>query len=168
MTQQDDVAEQRNYDSANRAYDRAVNSSAELFKSVIAAASGALRVLLVINAGGAIALLGFVGAIAGKDKHVFASSAVFVPPFSAFGIGLLLAAGASCLMYFAQAAFALSLRKKYFDYRHPWLHDTLASKQLNKIGVCLQIITIGFAILSFAAFTIGLCEGRYLISSVQL
>ena len=66
-----------NYEAAIRAHNANLQKVIEGFKVVISTGSNALRLLGTFNAGGIIALLGFLGAIAGKEKPVFANAGVF-------------------------------------------------------------------------------------------
>lgn len=163
-----DPLEQRGYEAAIRAHGLTTGAITENFKVVLSAASAALRVLLTINAGGVIALLGFIGAIAGKDKRVFASADVFSAPMSAFGLGMLLAAAATGLIYFAQMFFGLAFTKRRFDYVHPYVHVTPESALWLKLGYALQAVTIIISFSSFLAFALGLWLAKTIVVSAQL
>jgi len=115
-----------------------------------------------------IALLGFVGAIAGKDRKIFASADVFIPPMTTFGIGMLLAAAATGLLYFTQIFFGAGLAKRRFDYDHPYVHVTPASARSFRFGYVLQVITIMVSVGSFLTFAFGLWLSKAIVHSAQL
>jgi hypothetical protein len=164
----DPTPEQRNYAAAIRAHEMFAGTVTEGFKAVISAAGSALRVLLTINAGGIISLLGFIGAIAGREKHLFASSEIFIPPMTSFAAGLILSAAASCFMYLAQWFFGMAGTKQTLDFTHPYIHGTAVSRNLRVTGLGFQGLTLGAALGGFVAFVVGLWRCRDIILGVQL
>lgn len=159
-------ANQENVKAAVRAHETLTNSLIEGFRSIIISAGGALKLLTTINAGGIIALLGFIGATAGKG--IFGSIEPFDIPISLFGIGLICSAVATCGMYFAQLMFGMSQSKKRLDFRHPYVHDTPESVCRQKMGTAFQITTIFFASASFLLFVAGLYFCRSLLLVAKL
>ncbi|MEY9573002.1 hypothetical protein ABIE88_000578 [Bradyrhizobium diazoefficiens] len=162
------LLEQRNHEAAVRAHEQTTAAIGENFKVVLSSAGAAVRVLLTINAGGVIALLGFIGAIAGKEKKIFASADIFIPPMTSFGIGVMLAAAATGLIYFAQMAFGAAQSMRRFDFDHPYVHVTPRSTKARRIGYVLQFVTISIAIGSFIAFAIGLWLSKTIVVGAQL
>ncbi|MHC2289165.1 hypothetical protein [Bradyrhizobium barranii] len=160
--------EQRGYEAAVRAHEQTTAMIGENFKVVLSSAGAAVRVLLTINAGGLVALLGFIGAIAGKEKKIFASADVFIPSMTSFGTGMILAAAATSLIYFAQMAFGAALSRRRYDFDHPYVHLTPGSVGALRIGYVLQIVTISAAFGSFIAFAVGLWLSKVIVMGAQL
>lgn len=162
------ILEQRRYDGATKQHDYVRSLAAENFKVTITAAASALRVLLTVNAGGALALLGFIGAIAGKEKRVFDSASAFACPISLFGAGIILAVFATCCMYFAQGAFSYHVSAQKLTLDHPFISSTPASRRWKYIGTCFQVGSILGALGSFLVFIVGIYECRSLILLARL
>lgn len=160
--------EQRCYEAAVKQHDVIRSLAAENFKVAIAAAASALRVLLTVNAGGALALLGFIGAVAGKEKKVFDSVSVFAYPMSLFGVGVIFAVFSTCCMYFAQGCFTYQVSAQELTLNHPYVSSTPASQCWKKIGTFFQVSSILSAIGSFGVFIVGVYECRNLILMARL
>ena len=64
----------------------------EARKAAVTAGTEAIKLVAALNAGGLIALLGFLGAISGKSPKVIYGPGVFITPMSWFGAGLALSA----------------------------------------------------------------------------
>jgi len=159
---------QPNTDAAIRQHEVLTQARVEGFKSVINSATAALRLLATINAGGILALLAFIGSIAGKDHKVFESVTLFSAPITNFGIGLVLSVAATCGMYLAQFFFALESANLRQDYQFPFVHKTAASKRLSILGIAFQISTIIAAFVSFFFFIYALCKCVALIELAKL
>jgi hypothetical protein len=123
---------------------------------------------MTINAGGVIALLAFVGTIAGKKERVFESIQPFILPMTLFGLGLICAAIASGGMYFAQACFAnVPLALKH-DFVHPYVHKTPKSERWTRVGKCFQYGNIAFGLASLILFIVALYSCRTLLMTARL
>lgn len=142
--------------------------STEGFKVTIGAAAAALRVLLTVNAGGALALLAFVGAIAGKHKPVFDSPNVFAYPLSLFGSGVILAVFATCCMYFAQGSFMNRSGKQTLTLDFPHTLETSVSQRWRTVGITFQISSIISSLISFCVFVVGIYACRDLVLTAKL
>jgi hypothetical protein len=140
----------------------------ESFKATIAAGAVALRTYITINAGAAIALLAFVGNIAGKDGKVFPSVHPFISPMAIFGLGVLSGAIALGTTYIGQAIFTTATSKITMDFVHPYLHDTDESKQWNWWGRVIQILSILLGALSVALFIVGFAECIVILSDATV
>lgn len=108
--------------------------NARMFDSVIAAGQNAIRVLLTINGGAAVAVLAFLGHLASTGT---AGVAEFSSPLLLFSGGVLLVGAAASGSYLSQLAFASS-------------HSTW-----RRIGFVLQFATVAAGLVSIAAFALG-------------
>lgn len=107
----------------------------EMFKSVIASGQSALKSSMVINGGGAAALLAFAGKIWGTSISVDVANALTNSIFI-FSLGVLCAALATGTTYMSQLSFS----SKYF-----------------KTGHVINCITVSIIVLSYLLF----CYGSY-------
>jgi hypothetical protein len=147
-----------NLEQARIAHATHSTGNSESFKATIAAGAAALRTYITINAGAAIAILAFVGNIAGKDGKVFPSVHPFILPMAIFGFGVLSAAVALGTTYLGQMVFSWSSGKYKLDFHHPYVHETAESKRWHGWGRLAQIFSIALGVLSAALFIVGFCE----------
>lgn len=112
------------------------NSSAtlEMFKSVIQSGQNAIKTMLLLNGGAAIALLAFIGKLSDNNSRAIPD---FAYSITSFVVGALLMGFVACLTYLAQIAF-----------------DSHVSRH-QKIGTCLQISCAILGALSLASFAYG-------------
>jgi hypothetical protein len=114
-------------------YNAEVMSTLEVFKSVISAGQNALKSVILINGGAAVALLAFIGSIWNESiddiaiKKLLISMAIFV-------VGVLLGGIAAGLTYLVQ-----------LSYNH----------QKNKLGLIFNIITNILVSISYITFVIA-------------
>ncbi len=147
MTTQD-----RNFETATRYHETMHRSGADGFKVVVETGASSLRLLSTINAGGLIALLGFLGAVIGKEHKPFSDVTPFITPMTEFGLGLAASVVAVCAMYFAQFFYARSHEKLRYDFVHPYAHQTESSKRNRRAGITFHVLTVLFAIASLTFF----------------
>ncbi|MDI1339353.1 hypothetical protein [Polaromonas sp.] len=91
--------------------------SIEMLKAVLEAGKSALQALLIIHGGAAIALLGVMSNLAGKDGGQQLARYLALPLLQ-FGIGVLVGAAGFALRYFSQACLTES--KQPNDKFHVW------------------------------------------------
>jgi hypothetical protein len=161
-------SEDRQTAAALRAHDRVAASGLENTKFVISSGSNSLRLLSTLNAGASIALLAFIGSIAGKSTPVFSSVTVFIKPMIFFGLGLLASAAATGGMYFAQYFYGLAVARMQFDWSHPYVHETDGSKRMHGWGVFFHVVTVILALGSFCLFGVGIYRCMLLIEGAKL
>ncbi len=113
--------------------------SMEMFKSVITAGQAALKSSMIINGGGAVALLAFTGKIWSTTTSPEVASDLTTSIFI-FSLGVLCAAFASGTTYFSQYSFSSE-----------WL----------KTGHTFNIVSITVTLSSYALF----CYGSYVAAT---
>jgi hypothetical protein len=119
-------------------YRAEVQAEANLFHSVISTATEAIKSLFLINGGGCVALLALMGQLG--TRGVAGSSIspqMFAAPLLAFGIGLAMAATASCFLNLGQAAY---------------------HRKRTNLGNCLKWANVVFGAASLVAFLTGCLE----------
>ncbi len=119
-------------------YKATMDNRLELFRSVIQAGQAALRSAILINGGGAFALLAFLGHIWNTHPTSNAISGLSCS-LMAFAFGVLVAAMASGTTYLAQ-----------FSWGHAW----------KNTGNFINIISIILVIASYILFALG-CYASY-------
>lgn len=153
-------------EAAHKAHDRLVASHMESFKSAISAASTALKLLVAVNAGGIIALFGFVGAVAGKN--VLPSTHLVSAPVEAWAGGLTMGVLATLGMYVSQGLFLSSSRNKRISYEHPFVEDTPRSKVYRVFGNLSRVVTVTLAGGSLTCFLYGAWLCRPLLLAIRV
>ena len=116
----------------------------EMFRAVISAGQNALRSAFLMNGGGAVAVLAFIGNLANNDPQRIPSLA---PSLTVFVSGVLLVAVASGATYFSQ-----------------WFYAHLP-KWGSYTGHAFNILTIVFAIASYCAFAWGIHDAYTVFAS---
>lgn len=120
-------------------------ANVEMFKAVIGAGLDVLKAAVLINGGAVVVLLGFLSTVASKGDNP-ALGLFLTRPLLAFGTGVFLAAVALAFRYFSQDAYGGHQyklgRPGYKGYWWP-------------VANCLKAGAITFAVLSFAAFSVG-------------
>lgn len=153
-------------ETAHKAHDRLVTAQMEGFKSAISAAGTALKLLVAVNAGGIIALFGFVGAVAGKN--VLPSTQLVSGPVEAWASGLTVSVLATLGMYVSQSLFLSSSRNKLITYVHPYVRDTCKSKLYRALGNVSRVTTVALAGGSLACFLYGAWLCRPLLLAIKV
>ena len=116
----------------------------EMFRSVISAGQSALRSAFLMNGGGAVAVLAFIGNLANNDPQRIPSLA---PSLTVFVSGVLLVAVASGATYLSQ-----------------WFYAHLP-KWGSYTGHAFNILAIVFAIASYCAFAWGIHDAYTVFAS---
>jgi hypothetical protein len=143
-------------EDAHRAHDNSVAFHTYVNQATIESANIALKTLIVINGGAAIAVLTFLGGIASKDKIDFASVAAvaYTIRYFAFGVALTLAAMAfSYLTNYLMAGIEMSRLR---TFTHPYVSEgptTANKKWWNRV---FHILSFGSALASLILFLIGM------------
>lgn len=131
-----------------RAYLSARNDiELKMFESVISTGQNAIRILLTMNGGAAIAVLAFLGHLASINSSMLTA---FATPLKWFTIGVALVGAVAAVTYLTQVVFS-STRK--------WLHW---------IGFGLQVATILCGMASIVVFIFGLIEMSTLFNNFDV
>jgi len=125
----------------------------ELSRSSVAVGLAAVRALILINGGAAVAVLAFFSdALASQAPQSLAS----VPEaLTAFSTGVALAGAAMIAGYIAQGSYALHITKAQLTADVPFIKFPRISKIFGWIGVGSNILGALCALLSLAAFVSG-------------
>lgn len=154
-----------NQQEARRAADRAYLRSeiVEGRKATIATFTEAIKLYSAFNAGGLVALLGFLGAVAGKTPRVLDDVSLLIHPMFLFGAGLA-ASGAAGICYYLTR---LSYVEEYMRVSHDAGYTPDAQRFMRR-GLFTQRMSAVFAIVSFFLFIAGLLTCLPLIRGIKL
>jgi hypothetical protein len=156
---------------ARRAVDQAFANAAvmESRKAAVSAGTESLKLLATFNAGGLIALLGFLGAVAGKS--VIYGPGVFITPMLWFGAGLLLSALAIIALYGARHYYA----EAWFSNRPTGAASDVLYRPEGPIAQrherradCLVTTQFLCLWLALGAFIVGMATSMPIVHRIQL
>jgi hypothetical protein len=147
--------------TANSAYRR--SEVIEGRKAVIATFTETLKLYAAFNAGGLIALLGFLGAVAGKAPRVLDDVTLLIHPMLWFGAGLATTGVAGISYYLTRLNYVEEYMRVSDDIGH-----TPDALHFMRKGMFLQRLSTVFAIASFILFIIGILACLPLIRSIKL
>lgn len=154
------------YDIAQNYHDRYQATVLESYKATVTAGGAALKLLATMNAGGIIAILGFLGTIAGKGALTTAQP--FEIPLTYFAFGLISAAVASGGMYIAQALFTIGAASIDYPLDYPFVRAKPRQRRFKIAGRIIQALTIFLAIAALALFIYGLATALSPLTSLKL
>jgi hypothetical protein len=137
---------------------RAEDARNELLQQLRAAAlenaNLAVRYLFTVNGGAAIAILGFVGALAGQGKIAQVSVVKLTSPLYFFAIGVAASVCIMLLAYMANSAFAEAARVNAHEYWGD--RKMLTPKFYNRLGYSAAAVGVVTAVGSLGLFLGGL------------
>ena len=127
------------------------NLQLELNRSVLGFAKGAIIITLIINGGGALAILTFIGNIWSPniDKNLWIGSACAI---SYFGFGLLATAVGVMAGYFRELLYSYS-----YLTSNPKPDESGVQKP-SKTTWCFHIIAVLMILVSMILFGFGVCK----------
>jgi hypothetical protein len=123
-------------EDAHRAHDNSVAFHTYVNQATIESANIALKTLIVINGGAAIAVLTFLGGVVSKDKIDFATVAPVAMTIRYFAIGVALTLAAMAFSYLTNYFMAGVEVSRQKTYTHPYVIDganTDNQKWWNKV-----------------------------------
>jgi hypothetical protein len=145
-----------NRGDATRAHDVSNEFHAYTNKAAIDSANLALRTLIVINGGAAIAILTFLGGVASKDKIDFTKVGAVADTIKYFAIGVACAVAAMALSYFTNFFMAGVEGYKSKIWEHPYLEETPRSKLMRKLNIGFHVAAFSAAMASLVLFMVGM------------
>jgi hypothetical protein len=143
-------------DDAKRAHDISQNFHTYTNKAAIDGANMALRTLIVINGGAAIAILTFLGGVAAKDKIDFTKVGAVADTIRYFAIGVALALVGMALSYFTNYFMAAVEGRKLRIWEHPYLEDTQSSLRMKRLNRVFHVAAFLAAFASLVLFVSGM------------
>jgi len=145
-----------NRGDAHRAHDGNAEFHTYVNKAAMDGANLALRTLIIINGGAAVAVLTFLGGVASKTQIDFAKVGVVAGTLQWFAWGVALGVLAMVLAYFTNYSMAAIAGKRSLHYEHPFVRDTGASAFWVKLNLLFHAIAIAAALGSLLSFMLGM------------
>lgn len=145
---------------AERAHDRNEKMGDMFNGNADKHAQSAIRIVLAINGGAAIALLAFISGLASRTNMSLQQLSMITHQLEWFVYGVLVACGAAASAYITNYcnAGAVLLRDNTWD--HPYILENNRSKRYRRVG-------IGFHLLGFISAIAGLIIFAYGLHQVQ-
>ncbi len=165
MNEEKDVVENRkwaieqNRSYAEREHDKVIDYTNRMNEAAINNANFALRTLVIINGGAAIAILAFLGSLVSANATEYVNKLpALVGPLMWFVWGTALAAVAAALAYFTNFSMASSSALMDHIWEHPWTKENKDSELWSTFSVYFHFATVIAAVLSLGFFLYGMNE----------
>ncbi len=173
MTSQDPEYERRLHEQnmalAQRMHDQEFVFMQSVAKAAVNSGIFALRTLVLINGGAAIALLAFVGGLATIDDAQFRERlADLTAPLLWFVWGVVAATVSIFFGYLTNYCTASGSAKKERIWDHPWVEDTKASRTWEGFSNLFQVLAIVAGAASLWFFVQGMLEIRDVVTFLQV
>jgi hypothetical protein len=153
------VEEQRKRD-AERVHDR--YDSVQDLTNVEAVTNGreGIKALMLINGGAAVAMLGFVGALAAKGSSVLTQMVPVANSLMWFAVGMAVAVVAFGLSYCANFCYAQAVSKYQRTYDHPFIVASDDSKWWQRNGAFFHWGALAASVAGLICFLVGIWSVR--------
>lgn len=139
---------------AEREHDRLDDFFHRMNETAISASHVALRTLLLMNGGAAIALLSYDGRLPAVQAKAAAGTLLW------FALGVVTTAVAMALTYFTHLAMAAMLSSKTRSYQRPFVSDSPRTAQLLRWKIVCHWLAAIAATVALALFVIGVLAVR--------
>lgn len=154
-------------DSAIRAHDQENDFFNRVNEAAIANANLAIRALIIINGGAAIATLAFISRIVStNDGKLVDKIPELTAPLTCFAWGVALATLATALAYFTNYSITSSSHNRKRIYDPPYVCATAASKRWLRFASGFQAAAIFSALASLFYFVSGMLKIQDVISAL--
>ena len=146
---------------ARRAHDRLDEFSTRVDDSAVKSADAALRNLLLINGGAAVAILAFMGAVISKNTGTTKVVDDIAGGLTYFAWGVITSVAALCLSYLVHFAtyYAATSQKKVWE--HPYVTPGDHTVWWVWLKIALHVVAVASAVL----FVIGLFTVQHAVIS---
>jgi hypothetical protein len=149
-----------NREDALRVHDRSRRVSEATDEAIIKAGEMAIRTVMLINGGAAVAVLAFIGALVREDGVTVKQAAGVSSSLLWFAGGVAAAAWALALSYFTNFCYVRSETSKIFTFDHPYIIDGANTRRWLNWGYAFHLGAIVWGALSLAAFVVGMFDVR--------
>lgn len=146
---------EQNRADAHRAHDSNSQFANKANEAAVQGGVAALRGLLLINGGAAVALLAFVGGLASQSRIPLAALDHLSTSIVAFAFGVASAVLSLGLGYFVNYYIFEANSAREYHADRPFIRDNARSQKLFKVVGAFRYSTIYFAIMSLVAFLVG-------------
>jgi hypothetical protein len=143
---------------ALRVHDRSLKKSQATNEAVVKAGEVAIRTVMLVNGGAAVSVLAFIGALVRQDGVTVREVAGVSGSLLWFAGGVAAAVSALALSYFVNYCHVRSETSKVFTFDHPYISDGANTQRWLYWGCAFHLGAIAWALLSLAAFVVGMID----------
>jgi hypothetical protein len=147
---------EKNREDAQRAHDNSNDFHTYTNKAALDAANLALRTLVLINGGAAVAILAFLGAIASKDKIDLEQVSHVANTLRFYAVGVAFGVAAMALAYLTNYFMASVENAKDRMWEHPFVRDNEKSRQMMRVNRVFHVLSFLLAFTSLSLFIVGM------------
>jgi hypothetical protein len=144
--------------AAERAHDVSNEFARGANQAAISSGQEAIKALVLINGGSCVAMLAFIGTLASKSLLTSAQITQVIRPLFFFGGGIAAAMVAAGAAYLTNLMIAGSVSRRNFNYDHPFVHPTPASRRHYYAGEVFRYVALLSAFCAIAGFIWGLFQ----------
>jgi hypothetical protein len=152
------VTDQERYEAnlraAERAHDQAHAQAQQINEAVMRDAQAAIRIVLLINRGAAIAVLAFVGSLASKGGSGTHPAEV-ISNLNWFVFGVIAAAVSAFSAYLTDYFYVGATAWPAKTWNHPYFQETRSSKWCRALGRVFHLLAVVAAPAGMVFFAIG-------------
>jgi hypothetical protein len=148
-----EIKELRNR-AAERAHDQATSFGQKANEAAVKAAEEAIKAVILINGGGSVTMLAFIGTLASKDLLPASQLSQITVPLFWFGGGVASGMLGAAAAYFTNLMIAGSSNGMDREYEHPYVRDTISSRRYRIAGEvfrCMGVLAVTGSIFCFIA-----------------
>lgn len=152
---------------AERAHDAVQASIVQNNDAAMKSGDLALKTVILVNGGSAVALLAFLGALAVKDKISATQLASVAAPLSWFVIGVAAGFIALLLAYITNLASANTAAACKKTWEPPYVEETKESQGLRAVARAYHWSAIGAGSISLVLFVVGMWAVRSALLTIS-
>jgi hypothetical protein len=145
-------------EDALRVHDRSRRVSEATNEAVIKAGEVAIRTVMLVNGGAAVAVLTFIGALVRQDGVTVKQVAGVSGSLLWFAGGVAAAVCALALSYFTNYCYVGEERSKSFTFEHPYIIDGAKTRRWRCWAYAFHVGAVVWGLLSLAAFIVGMFD----------
>lgn len=152
---------EQNRQIAERHHDKETEFARGGNQAAVENANIALRTLVLINGGAAVAVLAFLGGIVQTNTaELLDDLDNLTLPVVWFAWGVALAAFGIGLAYFTNYCITCSISRREHNYEHPYVVETQKSRHWGRWGIFFQVLAVMAAFGSLGCFLTGMYSVR--------
>jgi hypothetical protein len=155
------------YAIANRIHDQSWEYSQKLTEAAINNGNAAIRIILLINGGAALALLAFVGSLISSDGSFASKLPALTTPLLWFAGGAALCAVTMVFAYLTNTFYACGSRSMPRRYDHPFVFNTPQSDRWYWWAKWCQYLAFAVTIFALVFYIVGMFQVRDAINHLN-
>jgi hypothetical protein len=150
-------------EDALRVHDRSRSYSEATNEAVMKAGEVAIRTVMLVNGGAAVAVLAFIGALVREGGVTVKQVSGVSGSLLWFAGGVAMAVLALALSYFTNYCYVGSETSRVFAFDHPYIIDGANTWKWRYWGRAFHVGAIVWAVLSLVAFVFGMFDVHHAI-----